>query len=399
MRLKEYFESIYRRWVFNNKNSLVERNIAIEKYYISQLHKKNQAKLKEPNSYLLRSFLQYKCQMYIISRSIRIAFNLISPLLILIFVPYTLLYACFLKPQVFEENLAVINGDVDNHLVPISLQEQYQLIKCHQNFRFRLDLLDLIWILKTCNRYLLHPYFLFKLSVKVAQYSYLIACFHPKAIVTTSEYSFCSSALTRFCEDRGVQHVNIMHGEKGFNIRDSFFQFSRCYVWEDYYVGLFEQLKADESQFIVERPPKHQKIIALGKTSIPLKNTIKFYWGSEYNSNELSFISEHLKRIKKIGFHITVRYHPLHEKAFYQEIYPFVSDFKIEDPRQVTLYDSLQETEYAAGTYSTVLYEAYLMNRKLIINDFDYPSLLALSCISVHLPHNKLSEFKVRQYV
>ena len=46
------------------------------------------------------------------------------------------------------------------------------------------------------------------------------------------------------------------------------------------------------------------------------------------------------------------------------------------------------------GTYTTVLYEGYLMNRKLIINDYDYPSLLALGCISVHLPHSKLSEFK-----
>ena len=68
-------------------------------------------------------------------------------------------------------------------------------------------------------------------------------------------------------------------------------------MWNEYYVNLFESLKADINQFIVERPP-YDKIIALGTRSKPINKMIKFYWASEYNNGELVFISNHLKRIK-----------------------------------------------------------------------------------------------------
>jgi hypothetical protein len=315
--------------------------------------------------------------------------------LMIIFIPYALLRGCFHKSQGLEENLAVINGDVDEDLIPVSLQKQYQLVKCRDNYKFILDSDGLSWFIKEARRCLRHPYFAFKLSIKIAQYCYLIRTYNPEVIITTSEYSFCSSALTLFLDMQGIEHINVLHGEKGFDIRDSFFKFSRCYVWEDFYVDLFERLKADMNQFIVERPPKHQKIIDLGTTYKPLKNTIKFYWASEYNEDELMFVAEHLKRIKQLGFNIIVRYHPLHKSIFYEKIHPFFKDdFKIEDPIQVTIYNSLLETEYVFGSYTTVLYEGYLMKRRLIINDFNYSLLLDLSCISIHLPHSKLSEFK-----
>jgi len=396
--LKELLKVIY-LWFLNDKSFLVGRNIIDDKHYIEQLYEKNQKALKDSDNYLLRSFLQYKCQMHNISCGKAIALSLISPFLMITFIPYALLCSYFSKTQAFEEKLAIINGGINDDLIPVSLHEQYQLVKCKDNYRFVLDFQGLIWIIRIIDRYLFHPYFIFKLTVKVAQYSYLLSYYCPKAIITTSEYSFCSSALTCFCVDRNVQHFNIMHGEKGFDIRDSFFKFSRCYVWEDYYVGLFEALKADMNQFIVEHSSKQQKLIALGKNLMPLKNTIKFYWASEYNHDELIFISEHLKRIKTMGFNIIIRYHPLHKYVFYKKIYPFFGDFEVEDPKQLSLYNSLLETEYVFGTYTTVLYEGYLMNRKLIISDFNYLYLLEKKFISIRLPHSRLSEFKRGSYV
>jgi hypothetical protein len=381
-------------WFFDDTVSLLSRNITNDKQYLEELYKSNQKELKCSDSYLLRSFLQYKCQMYKISHWKRVVLALFSPFFMVLFIPYTLLFGCFLTKSDYCEKNGIVNGDIDEDLIPESLLEQYDLVKCQDNFRFILRFSDLRWLMRKTCKYFLHPYFLFKLTVKIAQYSYLITRYCPEVIVTTSEYSFCSSTLTDFCITKGVEHFNIMHGEKGFNIRDSFFQFSRCYVWEDYYVGLFQSLKADVDQFIIESPPKHKKIIALGTTSKSINNKIKFYWASEYKEDELRFISKHLRRIKKLGFDIEVRYHPLHEEDFYKQIFPFFRDLKIENPKQISLYDSLVETEYVLGTYTTVLYEGYLMNRKLIINDYNYSLLLGMSCISVHLPHSKLSEFK-----
>ena len=399
MRFKAFLKLVYFRFFSNAKGPLAGRNIVYEKRFLEQLYQKNEAELKEYNNCLLRSFLQYKCQMYIISNWKRITLNLISPFLIIIFIPYALLRGCSLKQQNFDKKLAVINGDVDEDLIPVTLQEQYKTVKYRDNYKFALNFHGLKWLIRTSSKYLFYPYFIFKITVKAAQYSYIITYYRPKIIITTSEYSFCSSALTLFCENQGVQHFNIMHGEKCLDIKDSFFKFSRCFVWEDFYVNLFKTLRADMNQFVVERPPKQQKIIALGKTSKPLKNSIKFYWASECSKDELSFISTNLKRIQDLGFEVIVRYHPLQKFFFYKKVYPFLNDFEIEDPKQVSLYDSLLETEYVFGSYTTVLYEGFLMNRKLIINDFNYLALLKQNFISTNLPHSKLSEFKGCNYV
>lgn len=392
------FKKIY-LWYFDDTSTLLSRNITNDKRYIEKLYQDNEAKLKDTDNYLLRSFLQYKCQMHNISYWKRIGLGLFSPLLMVLFIPYALLCGYFLRESYHDdEEMGVINGDIDEDLIPASLTEQYRFTKL-RNDRFILDVYGLKWVIIVSLKYLLHPYFVFKLAVKVAQYSYLIALSKPKAIITSSEYSFCSSGLTYYCIGRGTQHFNIMHGDKGFNIRDSFFRFSRCYVWHNYYVDLFISLNADESQFVVECPPKQQKIIAAGKNRQPTNNIIKFYWALEQNHYEMLFIVEHLTRIKEMGFDIITRYHPLHKEFFFNRIYPYLSDFKTEDPLKVGLYDSLLGTKHVIGTYTTVLYEGYLMNRNLIINDYNYSSLLKLNSISIHLPHVKLSEFKGSSYV
>lgn len=391
MGLERFLKRICLRF-FSDQTPLPQRNIHNDEIYLDKLYERNYRELRKHNNYVIRSFLQYKCQMYQLSPTKITILSLVSPFIMIAFVPCVLLYTCCLKTRNRDEKVAIVNGDVDYKLIPTSLQKKYQPVKCCNN-RFALDRKGLIWIAKVSGKYLLHPYFVLKLTMKVAQYSYLILKYHPEIIITTSEYSFCSSALTGFCEQLGIKHINVMHGEKCFNIRDSFFRFTNCYVWEDYYVKLFMALKANIDQFVVERPPKHLELIDLGKVKIPLRNMIKFYWASEYDKEELTFISGHLHRLAELGFKVIVRYHPLHKSAFYDRVYSFFEGFEVEDPIQVLLCDSLLETEYVLGTYTTALYEGYLMNRKTIINDFNYSSLRELRSLSINLPHIRLSEF------
>ena len=47
----------------------------------------------------------------------------------------------------------------------------------------------------------------------------------------------------------------MQHGEKLRYIRDSFFHYDECYVWDEHYVNLFKEMHAEPSQFKVAVPP------------------------------------------------------------------------------------------------------------------------------------------------
>ncbi len=393
MSVKKFLKECYMRF-FTDDIPLLERDISNDETYLESLCHDNAEVLDEQHSDMKRSFLQYKCQMYKLRPSKRIILNLFSPIASIVFVTYALVSACFIDATDDGVGLALVNGNIDGDLIPESLSRKYIISKCHDNAGFVLGYQEVKWVARNCGPYLLHPYFVLKVAVKVARYSFFIRAYSPEAIITSSEYSFCSSALTAFCEQSGISHINIMHGEKCFNIRDTFFRFTSCYVWNEWYTSLFVTLKADVDQFIVEPPPKHLAIIKLGNSTRPVEQTITFYWASEYDREELKFISEHLKKLAELGFTIIVRYHPLHKNAFLNGPYFFLKEFSIQDPMSVSLYDSLASTEYVFGTYTTVLYEGYLMNRKIIVNDFRYLSLLQLQTIATRLPHFRLSEFE-----
>ena len=75
----------------------------------------------------------------------------------------------------------------------------------------------------------------------------------PKDLYVSAEYSFTSSILTAYCERNRVRHINVMHGEKTFFIREAFSRFHIFYVWDDFYIKLFHQLRANRTEYVVCR--------------------------------------------------------------------------------------------------------------------------------------------------
>ena len=92
-------------------------------------------------------------------------------------------------------------------------------------------------------------YFALKILLKIGTYRYNIEKYSPRIFLVTSEYSWTSSILTEFCEKNKIIHINYMHGDKVYYIRDSFFKFHRCYIWDKHYEKIFSELKAFEKQF------------------------------------------------------------------------------------------------------------------------------------------------------
>jgi hypothetical protein len=258
---------------------------------------------------------------------------------------------------------------VKKSLIPFSVLSKYKIF--FQNYWiFFVDKFDIFFILTLLKYFYYEPNFILKNIIKITYYSAICNKYRPSAVIVSSEYSFTSSVLSLYLLKKGIEHINIMHGEKLYNIRDSFFRFSKCYVWDEHYIQLFKKLFAYENQFEVSLNPHHEKLIK-AKKYIVKENIIKFYWASEKNTDELKYIKNRLNKLKQKGFKVIIRYHPLHKEYFNKNILIYFNNFIIEDPNSIDIYNSLFETNYVLASYSTVLLEANMMGRIVVINDYN----------------------------
>jgi hypothetical protein len=185
-----------------------------------------------------------------------------------------------------------------------------------------------------------------------------------------------------------------MHGEKVFNIRDTFSQFDRYFVWDEHYINLFIELRMDKDQFRVSHPETLK--LDIQTQEVPLYD-FTYYLGGE-DPVERPIIRDALLRTGAPGSRICVRPHPHYSDPV--EIKRIFSGFQIENPVDVPLNVSLARTRFAVSLYSTVLYQAYSSGKDTIIDDVTnkakYEKLRDLRYIMVEKPHRKLSEFMVR---
>jgi hypothetical protein len=71
---------------------------------------------------------------------------------------------------------------------------------------------------------------------------------------------------------------------------------------------------------------------------------------------------------------IVIRYHPHYSELFpISLIYDIFHEFVIEDPKAVSLIESLSRTEFVVSLYSSVLYQAYLSGKSIVMDDISFP--------------------------
>lgn len=253
---------------------------------------------------------------------------------------------------------------------------------------------DIKYIAKIAMSYPLSPYFVLKLMIRIAQYSYMIRGFNPVAIAVYHEYSFTSSILTNYCNVYGVKHINVMHGEKLFHIVDAYFRYDECYVWDKYYKDLFISMKADESQFIIALPPSmridtqyyfQQKYYADFK-----------YFLEDVTEKEMISIVESMKFAIDRGRIVKYRLHPRYTNP--KVVEKIVGKSNIEDPFKVPILSSVSSMEYAVGSYTTVLNQAFNSGKKVILDDITYKEkFLKLKDVKYYLTTvkcEKLSDYQ-----
>ena len=345
-------------------------------------------KLGEPRDNLERSYFQYKCQMKFNGVFLTFLLNIAS-------FPVALLYLAKYSErgktvQLRCADMVFFRDGKPANILPESLRNKYADIEENPKEGILLTKEDRKFIWSIARRFPLSWHLILKCIIKIGRYSCAIAKYSPSAIAVCAEYSFTSSALTQYCARRGIKHIDVMHGEKLYYMRDSFFKFDECYVWDDFYAELLASMKAAKEQFRTEIPPSMNFSGSLERTH---EYDYTYYLGAE-NEETLKKIASSLKALSRQDKKICVRPHPRYSDiSAVKRIFDFA---EIEDTKSVTVEKTLMRTRYAVSMYSTVLNQAVCNGIDIAIDDVSNPKKFAklkeLDYVCLNKKHKLLSQ-------
>lgn len=313
-----------------------------------------------------RSYFQYLCHCQFQNKKQRFLPNAAAFFVLPIFILWCLVKGVFVKRVKIEYNAIADKGT--KKVAPETVNRKYHYTEDLFFENYALKKKGLLVIMKLVWRYPLSTFFVTKLALKIAYYEYMINKYSPEAIIVENEYSYTSSVLTYFCECYNVRHVDVMHGEKLFFIHDTFFRYHECYVWSEHYIKLFLELKAANDQFIID-VPESLKIDCSKFENDAYKSDFKYYL-CRYNSEQLRSIVTSMEGIKNKGNKVVYRPHPFWSDI--EVLESIVDKDSIEYPKQVSIQESISNTDYAVGSYTTVLTQAFYSGKQVVLDDITY---------------------------
>lgn len=355
--------------------------------YPIEKQKRYIAHFPEPEDDIQRSYFQYNCQMKLNNWIVSFAINLASfPLLLL----YLLKNEDLQKSDKESASALFFSDGKPENIIPEILRKNIGKIEVVNEKKEGLTKKDKSFIKKVWKRYPFSFHFILKSLLKIRFYSYAIQKKRPQTIIVCNEYSFTSSILTKYCEEQGIKHVNVMHGEKLFFMRDSFFHFHECFVWDDFYKELFKKLRAEPNQFKIAVPQS----LKFSENEIVQKTiNYTYYLGAE-RGNLLISIVDALERLRIRGLSVAIRPHPRYSNI--DEIRSISSVIEIENCDTMTIEQSLKRTENAISVYSTVLNQAFNNGIGIVIDDVSdrikYNLLNERMYSMINKPHELLSQ-------
>lgn len=342
-------------------------------------------KLGTPRNEIERSYFQYKCQMKFNGYLLTFFLNIFSlPVVI-----YFLIKKNVGIKSIEKKDAVFFRDGKPRNILPNILRNDYTNIEENPKEGTVLTDFDKQFIKKIMSRYPFSWLFILKCVIKIGRYSCTIAEYSPDAIIVCAEYSYTSSALTAYCRERNILHIDVMHGEKLFYMRDSFFEYDKCYIWDEHYAKLFKELGADERQFVISIPPSLKFVTE--------KSGIKIYDYTYYLAAEdrttLLKIAYSLQKLKNMGKKVGIRPHPRYSDI--EMVNKIFCNFNIEKPQEITIEESLLQTGNAISLYSTVLNQAICNSVGIVIDDVSNPikfeKLQQMEYICINKKHTLLS--------
>ena len=321
-------------------------------------------KLRTPKDTIDRGWLQYKCQQPFVGPFKRRIMEVASAL----YFPFFVIAHLLRKRRFVRKVDAVSEFKIIQEVIPDEMYKMYIFDHDAWYTTASLDFKDALYCIKLALRYPLSPLFVIKSSFCVAKYSAFISCYSPNAIIVHREYSFTSSVGTDYCRKKGVKHINIMHGDKVYWIRDSFFEYDECYIWSEHYKKLFIDLKAAPNQFSVMVP---SSLVIDTKAYNNINSYADFkYYLDYYSDDEIHSIVESLIFVKEIGASVKFRPHPRYSNI--QLLKKYVNDEDIEYPKDVNIMESISNLKWAVGSSTTALLQAYYSGKGVVCDDVTY---------------------------
>ena len=358
------------------------------KKYINQL--------ENSNDLIERSYLQYQCQMYIQGRIFKYMTNIASWIL------YPMIIYKVKHSKIHKNNTqyeAVFNCyDIDVEILPDSLKTKYISIFYNKEMNgYYVDKELMEFINSRLKKYKFSRYFYLKTIMKLSYYNYLINVYSCEAIIGYCEFSFTSSTLTEYCHYLDKKHINVMHGEKNFDIINSFSSFDDFYVWADFYRDLFNSLKI-QSNYIIEIPPA-----IMWKETESDEYLDYTYYLTNPPIDALTNIINILTDLNKKGYKISIRPHPRYTNI--EELRTICpTNIEIEDNKNLSIKESLKRTKSVISDFSTVLIQGLFANKKVIIDDISDPKIyfqmvdLKYGIVYKRNNYIKLSDFLRKEY-
>ena len=318
-----------------------------------------------PQNDIERSYNQFLCSEYFVPKWKKIIWWFVSvfsiPIALLLFWIKGLLIH-------FEKEIETIheNKHTDD-ILPEELTSRYQINSEVWDSGIGLSSSDILYIWNNIigRR---QPYYILKAIIKLATYSPKLKKYNPKQVIIHAEYSYCSTMLTDYSHKCGVKLINVMHGEKLRYIRDSFFHFDECYVWDQHYINIFKDQKAEPTQFIVAIPPG-LRIDSKRHINKEIYADYKYYLAS-FTEVEIVSIIKSMEFAKSAGKIVKYRVHPRFSDV--RLLKKYIPEEFIEYPSSVNIVDSVSNTTNVVGSYTTVLLQAYLSGKNVIIDDVTY---------------------------
>lgn len=351
------------------------------------------SKYSDPSDLIERSYFQFRVQKDMMG-----AKSIFYDIAALILVPYKRVTIPKQVGLIKKCNLVCSLAGIKESMVPVELIGEYESVQFYYNTGEEcLDRKDKEWFSKNIvKRYPFSFFFQLKILSRLANYSYMKHAYSPDAIANHCEYSCGSSAMTQYCHDMGIRHIDFMHGEKPYYIRDSFFMFDKCYVWNEHYIKLFSELKAGDNSFAVAVPPQFLEGKSFSYDSISkIPYSDYCYYFANEPKDQIDRIISALKRLIESGYSCRIRLHPRWGDHEYIKMMAEDNDIVLEEDG-VDINESIMNADGVISLFSTVLFQSYILGKTLIIDDVSSPERFAklkkLDYIAFSLPHKLLSE-------
>ncbi len=188
------------------------------------------------------------------------------------------------------------------------------------------------------------------------------------------EFSCAVTFIAAALRQDGIETYNVMHGDKNFFAKAAFFEVTRCYCWDVYYVDLFQRghVRADFRVFQNPAFRLSSNEVARERESTPIGVGLMVPALVTLSANpreamRLMGMIADACNIVAAACEISVRPHPLYGEDFYV-LRPKlngavrISKADSEGPRAFILNHAL-----LIGTNSTMLLEAAHLGRKVVL--------------------------------